>query len=38
MLEFALPQVTHTYAQPRDKSNTFMIIIMTLLKQYLGKV
>ena len=26
MLEFVLPQMTHTYVQPRDKSNTIMII------------
>ena len=28
MLEFVLTQMTQTYAQPRDKSNTF--IIMTI--------
>ena len=26
MLEFVLTQITHSYAQPRDKSNTFIII------------
>ena len=26
MLEFVLAQMTHSYAQPRDKSNTFIII------------
>ena len=26
MLKFVLTQITHSYAQPRDKSNTFIII------------
>ena len=34
MLEFALTQMTHTYAQPRDKYNTFILL---QLKTFLEK-